>query len=309
MPGEEEGRDLVHHLAVVEAAAALGIGGGHDLGGEVVGRGAVGDRRPAVGDQRLDQAADAAGGGAGAARMRPQPGRQRQDRGEVDQRLRVLVLAEGGEHLRRGPVLDRHREQRAEDHVGGGVAGLGLDVDLAPGLRLEPCDRGAAGVEHRREGVAQPPALEGRVDDPPRPCPRGAIGDEDRIAEQRREPGLQPPRFRKVAGTGLEDQLDQRGVVADEAVNDGRAEFGHPGPVEPRRQGREQVAAEGTGEAEHGAAAVAADGLGRDHAVALSAALRSTERCRLTARVMRPGECGRPAKRSASVSGPAVMAK
>ena len=41
MPGQKEGRDLVDHLAVVEGGAGLWIGRGHDLGRQIVRRGAV----------------------------------------------------------------------------------------------------------------------------------------------------------------------------------------------------------------------------------------------------------------------------
>ena len=63
-------------------------------------------------------------------------------------RLRVLMGAEGGKDLRRRAVFDRKGEERAEDHVGGGVARLGFNVDLAPRLRAEPLGQGQRRIAH-----------------------------------------------------------------------------------------------------------------------------------------------------------------
>ena len=97
---------------------------------------------------------------------------------------------------------------------------------------------------HRREGLAQPPALEGRVDDPPLPLPGGAVGQEHRLAEQRPEPGADAVGLGEVAGPLVEDGADQRRVVDQHRAEEGRAELGHPGAVEPRGLGREDVGPE-----------------------------------------------------------------
>lgn len=238
--------------------------------------------------------------------MRPAVSRVRCERGagkpagqgdqacQVDQRLRLLMRAEGGEDLGGDGMLDRQREEAAEDHVGGRVGGVGLDVHLAD---RQPRGGSAGGLENGGIGVADAAALEGRVDDAALAGPGLAGRDEDPVPQQRRQPLAHPRRLGEVAGPFLQDQADQRGVVAEEAVDQRAAELGHPGAVEPLGQSAQQVAAKAADQAQERAAPLGALRAGRLHGRAPAG------------RVMRAGEGLRPAKRCASVSGPAVIAK
>jgi hypothetical protein len=124
------------------------------------------------------------------------PARQGQERAQVQDRLAALIGAEFAKTSARS-VLDRDGEKRAEDHVGRGMAHHRLDVLFA---RLQPRHRRLARPQHRRKGVAQPPAFEGRVDDPPLPRPCLAIGQEDRIAQKRPQPFAHRSDFGKSSG-------------------------------------------------------------------------------------------------------------
>ena len=104
--------------------------------------------------------------------------------------------AKGGEDLARGLMFYRYGKERSEDDVGGGVAGLGLDLDRPISYRAKTHDRRIGSRQHRRIGIPKPPTFEGRVDDPPLTLPLRAIGHKDRLPEQKPQP------FRHSLGLG-----------------------------------------------------------------------------------------------------------
>ena len=293
MPGQEHDRDLVDHLGFGKRRAGVGVWGCHDPRGQIVGRRARRDGPTTRAHQIADQPANARGGGAGAARMGPRhPGGQGQQGRQVHQGLSGLMVAERLEHVGRNAVFDRHRKQRAKDHVGGGMGGLRLDV-LHP--RRQPLAGRARGGQNGGKAVAQAAAVKGRVDDAPLACPIRAVRDEDAVAQQRRQTLAHAVRFREIARPILQDQPDQRRVVAEEAVDHRTAEFRHPRAVQAFRQRAQQVAPEPADQPAQRPAPLCALGAGRHRAP--------------TGRVIRPGDGLRPANRCASVRGPAVIAK
>ena len=178
--------------------------------------------------------------------MKPrQPFGHRQQGGEVQERLRALMRAKLGKHRARHCMFNRDREQRPEDHICGGVGGLRLDFNRrAIRLGAQPRDTGLPCRPHRGESIAQPPALKGGVDDPALAFPRRAIGQEHAIAQKRGEAFADPVRFREIAGALFQHQINQLRVVAKVGAEERCAEFGHPGAVEARGLGRENIGAE-----------------------------------------------------------------
>ncbi|MPL73778.1 hypothetical protein SDC9_19584 [bioreactor metagenome] len=245
VPGEEEDRHLIDHLGCSKARAGHRVGGGHDLRRQIVRRGARRDLGRAGGGEALDQRADSGGGAFRRARMKArEPARQRQQRAEIDHRRGVLMGAELVEDGRGGGILDRDREQGAEDHVSCGMRGFRLDLNrFRADLRAQAGDAGLARLPHRGEGVAQPAALEGRVDDPALAQPGLAIGQEHAVAQQWRQPLAHPVGFREIHRSFLQHAGDKRGVVAQEGAEERGAELGHPGAVEARGLRREDIGA------------------------------------------------------------------
>ena len=196
MTRKEKDRDLIDHFLGVKPFAGLRICGGHDLGRQIVGRGARRNLVHPCGGQFGDQTADDLGG---SFRLTPKaarhPRRQRDERGKVQDRLGALIGAEFVKHLPRQNVVDRDREQRSENHIGGGVAGLFFDLDHTGG---QARDRGLGGGDHRGKGIAQASTLKRGVDDAALTFPVRPVGQEHRIPQQRAQALGYPARFRKL---------------------------------------------------------------------------------------------------------------
>ncbi len=78
MPCQKEDRHLIDHLFGLEPLSGLRVGGGHDLGGQIVRRSACLDLRHPLGRQLGDQLADHLRGAFGLALAKArQPARQR----------------------------------------------------------------------------------------------------------------------------------------------------------------------------------------------------------------------------------------
>ena len=287
VPRQKEDRHLVDHFRGGERLARLRVGGRHDLGGKIVGRGAGPDlghaRGGHSGDQFTDPAGRRPGPGAVAARH---PARQGQERAGIQDGLRALIGAKGVEDLVCHVIVDRHREKRAEDHVRCRVAHLGLDLHLAPGQTRH---RRQTRRPHRRQRVLEPPPFEGRVDDAALPEPGLAIGQKHRIAQKRAKPLAHAVGFRKIHRACLQHRVDQVRLVDQVGPEERRAVFGHPGAVEPRGLRRQDILPEQADIAPGRHAVGARGGFGRQ------AGHGPTERWRFTGRSIRPGDGARPA--------------
>ena len=242
MPGQKEDRHLIHHFRRLEPPSGLWVGGGHDLGRQIVrGHPARNLTCPGLrqfGDQRPDPRRRPRRGPPVKARK---PARQRQKSGEVQDRLAALIAAEFGKHLCRDPVFDRNREQRSKDHIRCSMAHFRLDLHLARG---QPRHRRLPGRHHRRKGIAQAAAFKRRVDDPPLAFPDRAVGHKDRIAQQRCQPLADAVGFREIIGALDQHQIDQLRVIGEVAAEKRRPKLGHPRVVQPRGLRRQDIGAE-----------------------------------------------------------------
>src|SRR6056297_988954 len=68
-----------------------------------------------------------------------------------------------------------------------------------------------------------------------------AIGDENRIAQQRRQPFADTVGFWEIIGAVFQHQIDQFGLVAQERPEKWCAKLGHPSPIQMRRLRRQDV--------------------------------------------------------------------
>ena len=144
------------------------------------------------------------------------------------------MRAEGVEDGIRRRILDRDRKERPEDHIERNMAGLALHIDgAAIGQGFQPLDARERRIPHRGQHVLGAATVKGRVDDPALPFPFRPVGDEDRMAQKRRQPLEKPQGFREILGAAGQDQIDQIGVVAQEGGEEGRVKFGHPGAEHP----------------------------------------------------------------------------
>jgi hypothetical protein len=157
------------------------------------------------------------------------------------------------------------------------------------------------------EGVLQPPALEGRVDDPPLPRPCLAIGQEDRPPQQRRNPSPTRSDFGKSSGRSFSTFRYKIGLVDQEGPEERRAELRHPGAIKPLGLGREDIAPEQPHVAPERHIAPPRGGFRRQIAARRRHAASPCTRDRLS-RSGWPRACA-PGKARGSVRGPAVTAK
>ena len=239
MTGKEEDRHLIDHFSGAEGLPRLRIGSGHDLGCQVIGRGSRFDLGHPFRRQPRDQPPDRPRGRPGLPPMPArQEARQGQEGGEVQDGLCALVVAELGEDLCRHLMFDRDGKERAENHIGCRVAHRLLDFDFT---RLHACAGGLCGRPHGWKRIAQASALEGGVDDPPLTLPRLAIGEKDRVAQQRAQPLADPVGFGEIIGPLFQDEVQQRGFVDHETAKERCFEFGHPRAIEPRGLRRQDV--------------------------------------------------------------------
>lgn len=195
------------------------------------------------------------------------PARQRHQRTEIDDRGGALMRAELGEDGRSGRILYRNGKQRAEDHVRRHMRHFLFDLDrLRTCLHVYPGHGGLPGRPHGGKGLAQPPAFEGGIDDPPLARPGLAVRDEDAVAQKRLQPLADAAGLRKVHRPALQHQIDQRGIVAEVGAEERRPELRHPGTVEPRGLGREDIVTKEPEIAPERHPVGPRGGLGRDHA-------------------------------------------
>ena len=232
MPRQKEDRDLIDHFFGPKPVARHRVRRRHNLGCQIIGRSTSMDLGRAAFGQRGNQRADLAGGGFGLAAMQPRhPARQGQEGRKIEDRLAALIITESLKHLTGKPMLDRDRKQGAEDHIGGGMAHLCLDLHLALGQTRH---RRLPRRKDRRKSIAQSPPFKGRIDDAALPFPDRAIGHKNRIAQKRAQPLTDPVGFREIARTLLQHAPDQCRIVAKIAAKEGRAKFRHPGPIQAR---------------------------------------------------------------------------
>ena len=124
------------------------------------------------------------------------------------------------------------------------MAGFRLDLDRAAiGHRLQPGAGGNRRIPHRRKHLAQATAFKGRVDDAALAFPGGAIGDEDRLAQPRFQPLADAVGLREIHRPPFQDQFDKLRIIAQVRPEKRRAKFGHPGVVQPRGLGRQDIVA------------------------------------------------------------------